>query len=374
MTRSRCVGGEIQKITNDDHIICAKAGNIVNSAKTQMIQNSKNKEVNYSHFLPSPNVVTKIEGPFDENWNKLKKVRQDIYSYYKVSVKDPEKISNLKWAVKNEGENIDKPRIIYVGGSLLEDNMVGIKYRPGIPKSPKFKLHAYFNNIGEAILDVEIGVYRFNINYLGCKNYFKVTSYKKREDWGAKDPIFAPNRSYELYTSVVEEDFSSKNDELSVPQLTSTYFGIAIHHSGNSGLNTMKKVQNEHLNEKERADVGYHFGIDLAGNVYEGRPIGVKGSHLDLYNTGVIGIVFLADLDHQLLDFDDDMTDVAMMACTNLINALVTQFRHINTMGAHREYKNNGERSCPGDYGLEYVVKLRNKLKLLSPKETGHGI
>ncbi len=38
------------------------------------------------------------------------------------------------------------------------------------------------------------------------------------------------------------------------------------------------------LQQKEQddgyADIPYHFAIDSKGNIYEGRPIGVKGSHV----------------------------------------------------------------------------------------------
>jgi hypothetical protein len=43
-------------------------------------------------------------------------------------------------------------------------------------------------------------------------------------------------------------------------------------------------------------DIGYHFGIDCQGNIYEGRDVRLKGSSVHNFNTGVIGIVLLNNL------------------------------------------------------------------------------
>lgn len=217
--------------------------------------------------------------------------------------------------------------------------------------------------------------YRFNpLSYAGRNNSKAVNNiYRKRESWGAKSPIIENGRSFEPYLMVNKMTKQLEKDQDAIPDLSNILFGIAIHHAGNSGLDNMREIQNEHIDDKARADIGYHFGIDLSGKIYEGRFIGVKGSHLDSYNTGIIGIVFIADLDHAWYDFDDSMTNAALASSILLINALKEQFSGITTLGGHREWKNNLQRSCPGDYGLGYVKALRNKVKLKSPKETGHA-
>ena len=70
-----------------------------------------------------------------------------------------------------------------------------------------------------------------------------------------------------VYCGVNDGSTSENNcwlDEEGIPVLEKEYFGIAIHHSGNSGLNAMTQIQNEHMDENERADIGYHFGISLS--------------------------------------------------------------------------------------------------------------
>lgn len=182
--------------------------------------------------------------------------------------------------------------------------------------------------------NLKIEYYRFNPLSLFNKLYGSAVNdiYKRREEWGAEKPIIEKGRSFDPYTIVYRSLNSNEKDKLAIPILQKMYFGIAIHHSGNSNHYTMQGVQKEHMNENKRADIGYHFGIDKNGYIYEGRYIGVKGSHLDLYNTGVIGIVFLADLDHEYFwDFngDDQMTTPMLKSAIILIETLKEQFTNI---------------------------------------------
>lgn len=192
--------------------------------------------------------------------------------------------------------------------------------------------------------------YRFNPSSYAGGDYSKSLNnrYTTREGWGARPIMEGEGRSFEPYLMVNQNMEQEDKDKEAIPKLNDVFFGIAIHHAGNSGLDSMNKIQNEHIDDKDRADIGYHFGVDLSGKIYEGRYIGVKGSHLTKYNTGVIGIVFIADLDHQWYDFDDSMTRGALSGVITLIKALQEQFPKITTLGGHKEWKNNLERSCPG--------------------------
>src|SRR5258705_11663774 len=61
----------------------------------------------------------------------------------------------------------------------------------------------------------------------------------------------------------------------------------------------MQDVQNLHMDQNKWADVGYHYGIDGKGTIYEGRDIHVRGSSVAGHNTGTIGIVLMGDFDHE---------------------------------------------------------------------------
>ncbi|MEO1171068.1 MAG: N-acetylmuramoyl-L-alanine amidase [Myxococcota bacterium] len=55
----------------------------------------------------------------------------------------------------------------------------------------------------------------------------------------------------------------------------------------------VRAVQAFHLDGRGWCDVGYHFLVDLEGNVYEGRVVDQRGSHVGGQNTGNLGIAFM---------------------------------------------------------------------------------
>jgi hypothetical protein len=54
----------------------------------------------------------------------------------------------------------------------------------------------------------------------------------------------------------------------------------------------MRQIQAGHM-AKGYSDIGYNFGIDRLGDIYEGRPTNIVGAHTLGHNTDGLGIVFL---------------------------------------------------------------------------------
>ncbi|EJM51155.1 N-acetylmuramoyl-L-alanine amidase [Pseudomonas sp. GM49] len=166
------------------------------------------------------------------------------------------------------------------------------------------------------------------------------------------------------------------------------YSMIALHHAGRSvgcgfGAGQMLAIQSEH--QAKFDDIGYHYGIDCMGKVFEGRDIRFKGSNVRNYNTGVIGIVLLENLTtaeeggdmvsiaRQALEtmhgnMDQKIPAVQIDALLNLIQALTSVFR-VTTLGGHREFPMQaGEgKICPGNIGMDLVRILRIKTQLMQP-------
>ncbi|POP77177.1 peptidoglycan recognition protein family protein [Pseudomonas syringae] len=166
------------------------------------------------------------------------------------------------------------------------------------------------------------------------------------------------------------------------------YTMIALHHAGRSvgcgrGAEQMLDIQKEH--QAKFDDIGYHYGIDCTGKVFEGRDIRFKGSSVHNYNTGVIGIVLLENLTtaeeggdvvalaRQALEIingnmDQKIPAVQIDALLTLTHALTSVFR-VTVLGGHREFPMQaGEgKICPGNIGMELVRNLRIKTKLLRP-------
>ncbi|WP_256721682.1 peptidoglycan recognition family protein [Pseudomonas putida] len=166
------------------------------------------------------------------------------------------------------------------------------------------------------------------------------------------------------------------------------YSMIALHHAGRSvgcgvGQGQMRAIQSAHQTKFD--DIGYHYGIDCMGNVFEGRDIRFKGSSVHNYNTGVIGIVLLENLTtageggdlvalaRQALEtmngnMDQEIPAVQINALLNLVQALTSVFG-VTVLGGHREFPMQaGEgKICPGNIGMRLVRDLRIKTNLQPP-------
>lgn len=123
--------------------------------------------------------------------------------------------------------------------------------------------------------------------------------------------------------------------------LEDVYKTIAIHHTGSLMFvnETMRDVQRLHLEHNGWADVGYHYGIDNKGVIYEGRDIHVRGAAVAGHNTGTLSIVVMGNFEI------DQPTDTQLAALQTLISWLTSIYR-ITHLAAHGEF--NAESKCPG--------------------------
>ena len=177
------------------------------------------------------------------------------------------------------------------------------------------------------------------------------------------------------------------------------YTGIALHHAGNSytcsadGADKMRRVQEEHF-KRGSSDIGYHFGIDCQGAIYEGRDIRYLGAHIGQVPK-VLGIVLLADMSVRgeqrkaessvpwwkksgfgiLPTYDDiavahdEPTETQITALETLTTVLKSNFSSIERFGGHREWatQSGDSRACPGTYGLILAEMMRKKFSLAKP-------
>lgn len=169
------------------------------------------------------------------------------------------------------------------------------------------------------------------------------------------------------------------------------YTMIALHNAGRryacgNGAAQMQYVQNFEMG-KNFDDVGYHFGIDCSGIVYEGRDMRFKGEHLRLYNSNVIGIVLLDNLSspeegggltslarttlsHFGIHTTMQVPNVQQTATINLIRTLKSEFL-INYFGGHKEFPRQQAdgKICPGNIGMSLVKIIRARTFLQRPPE-----
>ncbi len=144
---------------------------------------------------------------------------------------------------------------------------------------------------------------------------------------------------------------------------------IVIHHTNNSD-----SIAENEKKQKNRgyAVLGYHFFIGKDGQVYEGRPIEVMGSHagigkktgvLNDPDWGAIGIVLQGDFHHADDWFWSSSTTKKQLATLEkLIVGLKGKYL-TGKLLMHREVSRSGKSTvCPGDHLVPIVEKLRRKL------------
>jgi len=118
------------------------------------------------------------------------------------------------------------------------------------------------------------------------------------------------------------------------------------------------------MRKRGYTDIGYHFVIGPDGTIYEGRDIRVRGAHVELKNTGKVGVLLLGDFEPGLgieigpwefripWDHDDPgPTALQVQSTTDLIRWLDYQYGIEGVVG-HRDVNPT---LCPGANCLPYI-------------------
>lgn len=144
-------------------------------------------------------------------------------------------------------------------------------------------------------------------------------------------------------------------------------FRITVHHTGRrfssaaAALTASKitAIQRDHQVRSGWADIAYHFLIDRAGRMWQGRVLSLQGAHAgnDAANRGNVGVCLLGDFDVQR------PTPEQAEATRALILQLETRFRiGRESVFAHREVRaayGLGSTGCPGRHLQVLVDELR---------------
>ncbi|MCM2268335.1 MAG: peptidoglycan recognition protein family protein [Elusimicrobiales bacterium] len=132
---------------------------------------------------------------------------------------------------------------------------------------------------------------------------------------------------------------------------THTPTGFTLHHTqGNypqtlqAAINEVQFVQDYHQTAKEWIDIGYHFLIDPAGNIFEGRPIGVIGAHVLRKNPGNIGISIIGNYHPPV---SNPITPASLGSFVSVGSYVKDTYSiQVSSFYAHRDI---GNTDCPGD-------------------------
>ena len=135
---------------------------------------------------------------------------------------------------------------------------------------------------------------------------------------------------------------------------------ITVHHEGVTPFSAtgqdmvaarLEQVRRAHVNGNGWADIGYHYIIDPAGRVWEGRSIRFQGAHVSGQNENNIGVMCLGNYELQ------SPTSQTTTRLDRLLGDLMRQYRvPINRVFTHRELDKT---ACPGASLQRYMNTTR---------------
>jgi hypothetical protein len=139
-------------------------------------------------------------------------------------------------------------------------------------------------------------------------------------------------------------------------------FRMTVHHEGNENPNydvdvasvkrDLEIIRKVHLDRMRAGDIGYHYIIDRAGRIWEGRYLMYQGAHVGgSNNVGNIGVMLLGNFDIQ--QPSEEQKDTLKKFLVYLKDTHNIKHSQIYT---HQELKVS---RCPGTHLQAYMNELR---------------
>jgi N-acetylmuramoyl-L-alanine amidase len=111
-------------------------------------------------------------------------------------------------------------------------------------------------------------------------------------------------------------------------------------------------IRRWHLN-RGWSDIGYHYVIDLKGNINAGRPIELIGAHTKGQNKYSIGIAYVGGVEADGKTPKDTRTKAQKDSIIRLVKKLKGCYPDVNIHG-HNEFSN---KACPS-YNVQNEINL----------------
>jgi N-acetylmuramoyl-L-alanine amidase len=140
---------------------------------------------------------------------------------------------------------------------------------------------------------------------------------------------------------------------------------ITVHHEGwtpvyftdyASTKARMDSIRRSHLERMKAGDIGYHYVIDRAGHVWQGRDLRYQGAHVGKNNENNLGIMVLGNFNKQTASSQQ------LGSLQNLLRQHIRTYRIAQSrVYTHREL---GPTTCPGTRLQSYMTNLRRSGRL----------
>lgn len=138
---------------------------------------------------------------------------------------------------------------------------------------------------------------------------------------------------------------------------------ITVHHDGMKPFLSegeyetkarLESIRNGHLQRDEGwGDIGYHFCIDRAGRVWEGRSLRYQGAHVKWCNENNVGVLCIGN-------FEEQQPSAAQLASLEKTLMAIRSYYRIPVarVRTHREWP-TARTQCPGASLQAHMVALR---------------
>jgi len=120
---------------------------------------------------------------------------------------------------------------------------------------------------------------------------------------------------------------------------------FVVHHSEGPTTQTVRSIQDFHMDVRKWSDIAYNFLVNDSGTIYEGRGWLTVGAHAKGHNTAGIGVCYIGQ---------NAPTDAAKRAIRVLYDYACDQAGYVLLKRGHGQLSGNST-DCPGSNLLAWV-------------------
>ena len=105
---------------------------------------------------------------------------------------------------------------------------------------------------------------------------------------------------------------------------------------------TTEDIRLWHMRDRNFSDIGYHYVIEMDGDIKKGRPVSRQGAHARGYNQKSIGICYIGGLDSRM-NPTNTMTREQELSLTKILRDMILRYPKAKVVG-HNELSS---KDCP---------------------------
>ncbi len=107
----------------------------------------------------------------------------------------------------------------------------------------------------------------------------------------------------------------------------------------------METIREWHVKGNKWKDIGYHYVIELDGEVREGRPVSEMGAHCSGQNADSIGICYVGGMTSDMKKAKDTRTDAQKKSMYELVRKLIKAYGlTLDDVYCHNQF---ARKACP---------------------------